>query len=224
MKRDLPVLNDIYEATYEDARGRETTHIYNDGQELRISLRGIEFIGTDFDGFEPIPEHLERSHSLFPLNRTELCSCHLEWTMPLKLEHAGEICTGMLTASLKLGDPAPNGGIEAEVLVLELKTPTQTVRSSNRSEDWFEFKMQELVEQLGEDWHIHSCFTCAFGDYGNILGGHGLFGGIACFRDVKAEYLQVKGKGRGEFFSVWSRRTAFVQETYLCEEYEAKVS
>lgn len=225
VKSDLPVLNDIYDAIYEDARGRETTQIYNDGQELRISLRGIDFTSTDFDSFEPVPEHLERAQSLFTLDHDRyLWSCRLEWTMPLQLEHNGEICTGALTAALKLDDYVPNGSIDSEMLVLKLKTPVQTLKSSGRSGGWFEDEMEELARELDEGWRIRSCFTCAFGDYGNILGGHGLFGAIACFRDVRAEYQKVKGKGRGEFFSVWVRKTAFVQETYLCEEYQAESS
>jgi hypothetical protein len=51
--------------------------------------------------------------------------------------------------------------------------------------------------------------------------GHGLFGGLACFRGNKAGYRAVTGKD--DLFAVWDTMTEFVQETHLCPEFERRV-
>ncbi len=42
-----------YPARYQDAQGEEYTIIENDGKRLRMMVRGVEFVGADFDGLEP---------------------------------------------------------------------------------------------------------------------------------------------------------------------------
>ena len=37
------MLDETYDAVFTDARGRDTTRIHNDGHELRLSLRGVDF-------------------------------------------------------------------------------------------------------------------------------------------------------------------------------------
>jgi hypothetical protein len=66
---------------------------------------------------------------------------------------------------------------------------------------------------------MRACFSCAFSDYSPA--GHGLFGGLACFRGAKEEYAGVQDK-RG-IFELWSRRTEYVQETHVCEEHRPRV-
>ena len=53
--------------------------------------------------------------------------------------------------------------------------------------------------------------NCASSDYSPV--GHGLFGGLACFRDNKEGYRKVKSKH--DLFRVWGTMTGFVQETFL---------
>ncbi|MCE9532807.1 MAG: hypothetical protein K8T89_17050 [Planctomycetes bacterium] len=44
---------------------------------------------------------------------------------------------------------------------------------------------------------------------------------MMCFRNLKAEYLKVTTKK--EFWSVHGRQDRFVQETYLCPEFERRI-
>lgn len=47
---------------------------------------------------------------------------------------------------------------------------------------------------------------------------------LACFRGIKDHYRLVKGKrSPGSIFDVWDERTEFVQETWLCEEFEHRI-
>ena len=211
------MLDETYDAVFTDARGRETTRIHNDGHELRLSLRGVDFAGADFDGLSPVGVPTEQAASLFTLAQGDLCACRLEWTMPLALERDGNRATRALRVMLVLGDPLPTGGVADQSLTLELETPAGMIRSSGKS-GWFEDELLELAAALGEGWRIRSCITCAFSDYSPY--GHGLFGNLACFRDAKDEYLASEGK-QG-LFAIWNRHTDFVQETFLCNEYRAR--
>jgi hypothetical protein len=78
--------------------------------------------------------------------------------------------------------------------------------------------MLDVQNQLPSGTHLRACITCAYSDYSPV--GHGLFGGLACFRDNKSEYLAVRSKA--DLFRIWSKMTGFVQETYLCPEFERR--
>jgi hypothetical protein len=121
------------------------------------------------------------------------------------------------SARLELGNPAPNGGLDREHLTLELRLGGRTYQSSGRS-GWFEDEMLDVQGQLPPGTYLRACITCAYSDYSPI--GHGLFGGMACFRDNKAEYLAVRSKA--DLFRIWGTMTEFVQETYLCPEFERR--
>ncbi len=84
---------------------------------------------------------------------------------------------------------------------------------------WFEDELLDIQKQLPDGVFLKACITCAFSDYSPY--GHGLFGGMLCFRDNKAGYLTVKGKS--DLFRIWSTATEYVQETYLCPEFERRV-
>ena len=63
------------------------------------------------------------------------------------------------------------------------------------------------------------CVNCLYSDYSPH--GHGLFGWMMCFRNLKAEYLKVTSKA--EFWSVHNRYDRLVQETYICPEFARRV-
>jgi hypothetical protein len=66
--------------------------------------------------------------------------------------------------------------------------------------------------------YLKTCINCAFSDYSPS--GHGLFGGLACFRDNKTGYRAVRTKR--DLFGIWITMTGFVQETFLCPEFERR--
>jgi hypothetical protein len=212
------MMSEAYAAVYEDARGRESTVIHNDGRLLRLNLRGIDFEGRDFDGLSPAHGSSEDASLLFTLQHGDLCACKLEWSMPLRLEHDGVEVPGVLSVTLELGEPLPNGRTSAEILSLSLHSLAGSASSSGLT-GWFEDELLEIVGALGDSVRVRACITCAFSDYHPA--GHGLFGGLACFRDAKQEYSEARGK-RG-ILAVWDRRTEFVQETYLCEQYSPRL-
>jgi hypothetical protein len=125
---------------------------------------------------------------------------------------------GVLATHLELGDPAPNGGIDREHLTLKLTIEGRTITSKGWS-GWFDDEMLDIQMRLPQDAYMKACINCAFSDYSPA--GHGLFGGLACFRDNKHGYLSVKTKR--DLFGVWKTMTEFVQETYLCPEFARRI-
>ena len=212
-------MNADYPTRYRDRHGEVATVIRNDGKRLSMTVRGVEFRGSMLDDFEPVGV-VEPAAASFPLDAGSLCSCDIEFEMPLAAVVRGVATEGVLSVRLELGDPRPlpRGGIDREVLTLALSIDGQVYRSAGTS-GWFEDELLDLHRQLPEGVAMKACITCAFSDYSPY--GHGLFGGLACFRDNKSGYLACRGKAG--IFAVWGTMTEFVQETYLCPEYERRV-
>lgn len=207
-----------YPARYQDAQGEEHTIIENDGKQLRMMVRSVEFVGADFDGLEPTLDPADPRLASFTLYRGSLCACHLECVMPLPVVVGQELITGQLQVYLELGHPRPGGnrGIDQETLHLCLSFGGASFWSRGTSDGFFEDELRDIQHALPEGAYLKACISCAFSDYSPV--GHGLFGSLACFRGNKAAYRQVSGKYA--LFAIWDTMTEFVQETYLCPEFE----
>jgi hypothetical protein len=206
-----------YEGTYADRFGVEPIIIHNDGRVLRTTIRGVSFRGREFDGLSPEERTPPGMLSSFTLQHGDLCSCVLECDIPVPVVTGAELAEGRLHVRLRLGEPADNGGLDAETLALSLTVGGDTFHGSGRS-GWFEDELLELQAALPEGTHMKACINCAFSDYSPY--GHGLFGNMACFRDNREEYLSVKTKA--DIFRVWDTLTEYVQETYLCPEFRRR--
>jgi len=207
-----------YPARYRDAQGEEYTTIENDGKRLRMMVRGVEFVGADFDGLEATLDPADPRLASFTLYGGSLCACHLEWVMPLPVVVRQELITRQLQVYLELGHPRPEGnrGIDQEILRLCLSSGGASFWSSGTSGGFFEGELRDLQQTLPEGAYLKACISCAFSDYSPV--GNGLFGSLACFRGNRAAYRQVTGKHA--LFAIWDTMTEFVQETDLCPEFE----
>jgi Family of unknown function (DUF6304) len=207
---------EIYPTKYHDEFGEETTTIQNDGKSLRMTLRGTEFQCSMLDDWEPIPD-IANSASFF-FHHGELCSYILDCEISVPIVENDCISSGTLRVHFELGNPREDGRIDREVLQLELILNGKSFKSSGDS-GWFEDELQEIHTALPQGTYLKSCFNCAFSDYNPA--GFGLFGCMACFRHTKKEYLSLKGKDA--YFQLQDRMAEFVQETYLCLEFEKRV-
>ncbi len=207
----------IYPAKYRDKSGEVLTAIENDGRTLRMVVRGVEFSGPDFDGMEVTRGQNVADLSLFTLQRGELCSCVIECEIPIPVGGA-EITQGVLRVRLELGNPRSEGGLDGEDLRLELTLGNSSFKSSGSS-GWFEDELLEIQRQLPNGVFLKACINCDFSDYSP--GGHGLFGCLACFRGNKEGYRRVTSKHG--LLQIWGTLTEYVQETYLCPEFEKRL-
>lgn len=204
---------------YRDRNGSEPITIDNDGRLLTLRVRGVELAGADFDGLEPVGDGAVAGVP-FELSGGSLCSCVIEWEIPLQAVAAGAEVDCVLHCRLVLGDAAgPAGGVDAEELTVALHA-AGSVYATGRSHGFFETALEDVHRLLPADSYVKACIACAWSDYSP--GGQPLFGGLACFRGVKDAYRGVKTKR--DIFAIWSDRTAFVQETYLCDEFERRGS
>jgi hypothetical protein len=205
---------DHYPAKYSDSSGSEITTILNDGATLRVSLRGLEFVGNDFDSLEPprdaTPEQLGR----FLFHHGCLCWCRIECRIPIPVHDRGRPAQGDLVVELVLGGPTPNGQLDREQLRLVLEYGDQRIASAGTS-GWFEDELLGIQARLPDGVYMKACINCLSSDYSPY--GHGLFGCMLCFRDLKAEYVKVTTKD--EYWPVLERCDLRVQETYLCPEF-----
>lgn len=207
-----------YPAKYQDEFGEEATTIHNDGRSLRMILRGVEFEGAMLDDWVPTNATNHQPTASFPLHRNELHSYTLAFEIPVPVVVDDRTVPGSLRVHLDLGAPKANGSLDREDLLLELIVEGKTFKSCGKH-GWFDDELQEIQPALAEGVFIKSCFNCAFSDYSPA--GFGLFGGMACFRNSKQEYLSLKGKAA--FFNLREKIAEFVQETYLCPEFEKRV-
>ncbi|QSQ22845.1 hypothetical protein JY651_48440 [Pyxidicoccus parkwayensis] len=207
----------LHPGTYRDAHGTEPIVIHNDGHTLSTRIRGCELSGADFDGLTLVGEASAAEAAGLTLNRGDLCACELSCELPLQITTPEAVETAVLRMRLVLGSPDARGGIDSEVLHLELDVRGQTFRSSGTS-GWFEDELLDVQRKLPGGLSLRACITCAFSDYSPY--GHGLFGCMACFRDNKQGYRAAIGK-KG-LFEVWSTLTGYVQETYVCPEFERR--
>jgi Family of unknown function (DUF6304) len=165
-----------YPARYKDRSGEEPTSIRNDGKMLSVTIRGVEFQGSDFDALEPTPGTGPDLLSSFTLQQNALCSCVIDVEIPVPVVTPQGVTEGVLAAHLELGDPAPNGGIDREYLSLRLGLGERVLTSRGWS-GWFEDELADLQKQMPEGTYLKACITCALSDYSPL--GHGLFGGLS---------------------------------------------
>ncbi|MBK8257863.1 MAG: hypothetical protein IPK82_34995 [Polyangiaceae bacterium] len=208
----------IYPGTYSDANGVEPIHIRNDGEKPKVTIRGVEFAGRDFDSLEPVDNTPPENLNLFRLHFGALASCKFAFEMGISVVLNNRECAGVLQVTLTLGDPKPNGALDKEVLVLQLGWEGQSVCSSGKS-GWFEDELLEIQGALPQGAFIKSCINCLYSDYSPI--GHGLFGTMMCFRNIKEQYLAVRTKD--DFFEVQDHHDRMVQETFLCSDFTRRV-
>src|SRR5688500_2075908 len=153
-----------YQTNYQDRFGNEQTVIENDGKTLRMVVRGVEFAGSWFDDFEPLTKSDVAHLASFTLNRGELCSCTIECEMPMLMVSHSEVVQAVLHVNLKLGDPAPNGGLDHEWLGLTLSFEGNSIQSSGKS-GWFEDELLEIQASLPEGVYMKACINCQYSEY-----------------------------------------------------------
>jgi hypothetical protein len=206
----------VYPATYRDEGGEVATTIENNGKSLRMSLFGVEFDGIHFGSFEPVRWSDQTRLSRFSFAYGSLCAFTLELSIPVTvLTDTGEDKQTNLIVQLSIGHPR----LESDDLTLQLKLVLDdTCIESAGDSGWFEDELADIQRKLPDHWHLKMCFGCAFSDYSPY--GHNLFGDLICYRSNKAGYLAVKGKFA--LFELRAPMAEFVQETYLCPEFERR--
>ncbi|WP_328751524.1 DUF6304 family protein [Streptomyces sp. NBC_00285] len=208
---------------YTDRHGTEEIVFESDGRELiRTTIRGVVFESESMDDLGAL--NGEPPEQAFAFFDGGLCSCLLEWQVPMPVEVQGSgVRPGVLHCALRLGGPAgPGRGLDAETLAVTLRLDGREYRNAD-GQGWFEEALVDIQRKLPPGDRLRACISCAWSDYNPV--GSGFMAGLACFRDTKDRYRQVSGKhGPTGIFALWQDLTEFVQETWLCPEFEHRGS
>lgn len=216
---------EIYQANYKDSFGEEKTSIYNDGKDLRMNLRGVDLIGSELDWRFPegAPESMIRKK--FNIFQGYLCSYSLDFGIPIQLVEAGKTHQVILSVHSEYGQRVEgscgpgNYYQEHEILQLELIINNQSFITSGRSHyNTFDEQLTELKTLIPQNVLLNICWSCAYSDY--FIYGSGVFGHMACFREVKDDYLKVTTKQ--ELVRIWEKRTEYVPEIHCCSEFQKR--
>lgn len=217
------MLNEAYPAVYQDDFGKVPTIIYNDGTQLRMNLRGVDFVGIMIDDFEPCSSQETPDLQTFTFFDTKyLCGFTLEWDMPLSVMVNNERHQATLHVHFELGHPLPNGSLDRVGRQLALRVADHTFCSKGNDMSDFGNELADIYRQLPENIYPEICFFCAFSDYFPVAAGE--FGTLCCFRKAKQEYLAtVSPRATHKLFSLFGKNLhEQVQETYHCAEFERR--
>jgi len=207
-----------YPAIYRDAHGEEHTVIENDGQTLRMIVRGIEFVSKAFGSFEFLTAQ-NRDEAIsagFALDRyDDLLAATIIYEMPLMVIVRHEEILGTLTVQVDLEGAGTNAAERpwADPILSLAYNDLQYATGSYSG--CFEGAFLSIQKRLPADTFIKCCFNCAFSGYNPS--GNGLWG-MFCHRNHKEEYLQANNKPL--WFRLNRESAETVQETYLCPEFE----
>src|SRR3712207_1416097 len=98
----------LYAAIYHDHRGAETTTIENDGKQIQMMVRGVEFTGPDPLSFEPVDPDEPRLSSFrlhrFSSGALELCAYSLEYQVSIPIAAGGLLKQGLLSVRAEVGE------------------------------------------------------------------------------------------------------------------------
>ena len=186
--------------------------LINDGHSMTLILEGNRFQSGFLDDFRPEdPASLPTGR--FKLNQWEILDdCTLSFALPLQLiKHGTEVSTG-IQITLKLD--APNDKVDRTAVSVDLLLTNKRIGTFN----CFEGVMEGVIKALPDGYKIKCCYGCAYSDY-NVAGDQ-FFGSMACFRNLKGEYLKVRSKD--DYMAIMDRREMFVQETHVCSEFETR--
>ena len=209
-------MHESYPGVYRDKYGVEQIVIHNDGKALTTTIRGVQFKGTTFDALESVQSLDVERLGLFRFRKGYLDFYSLECIMAIPVVTPKEQVEGLLAIRLRTGEVPSR-----VILSLELKLGEDSYVSKRRGDyksGYFEDELLNLQAELPANTYLKACINCAFSDYSPY--GTDTYASLACFRDNKEGYRNIRSKY--DLFEIWDTMTEFVQETYLCPEFERR--
>ncbi|MCB8921623.1 MAG: hypothetical protein H6662_08580 [Ardenticatenaceae bacterium] len=201
-----------YQATYKDKFGEEKTEVQleENGHQVRIFLRGVEFLGTKFNQLSPNDNNANFKHFLIGDDGC-LQTFNLKCEIPVTVISSDKIDRGLLKITCAINNP------EEDYLKLDLFLNKQSFQSSG-SAYGFEDEMHSLGSKLPTGTYLQICSNCLFSDY-NPYVNSGLMGELVCFVNNKDKKNTNRGKGYPGWHEV---NPVFVQEIFSCQKFEPK--
>lgn len=213
-----------YPAIYQDKRGTENVIITSDGSNMFFTLRGIDFEGSDFEmlGAEEIDD-AKFDYEMFQDGSGDITNFNLTITIPIQLFNADtkNTFTENLVVHIEVGETTTIDGLDSELTSLLLTTSFGEFKVEKKLE-WMEDALIALQNQLPKNIYLKTCLSCKYSNYHPV--GNGMFGGLCCFKNHKAELRQMNNKY--DLMNLWTEERVkneslfFVQETFDCPDHQ----
>jgi len=93
----------IYKAIYTDKFGEENVDISSDGSNMYLTLRGVAFEGTDFEGLSGEIDEIKFQYEYYE-GGADLTNFRITVTFPINIENQQKITTEQITFTYTTGD------------------------------------------------------------------------------------------------------------------------
>lgn len=210
-----------YPIKFVDKFGEEESEISSDGSDMHLTLRGIKFEGSDFEGLSGAVDATKFDYEIFQDGSGDLTNFRMEVTFPIKIDHDSKIHTEQFTVNIEVGKELEIDGLDSIVHTAELDTPFGKFNSTKKME-WFEGAVIEIQNMLPEKTQIKTCLSCKYSNYHPV--GNGMFGSLYCFKKLKNETSAIRDKY--DLMNLWTEEAVknkdicSVQEIFDCPEHQ----
>ena len=210
-----------YKVKYKDKFGEEETEISSDGSTMYITLRSIQFEGTDFEAFEGEVDKRKFDYEMYQDGTGELTNFRMEVVFPIKIYHTKKIVNEKIKFEIEVGKELEIDGLESIVNSIELNTSFGNFKSTKKIE-WFEDAIIEIQNMLPKKTQIKTCLSCKYSNYHPV--GNGMFGTLYCFKKIKNKINTFNNKY--DLMNIWTKEAIGneeifnVQEIFDCSEHQ----
>jgi len=210
-----------YKIIYKDKFGEEKTEIFSDGSILHVTLRGIKFEGSDFEGFKGEVDKSKFDYEMFQDDFGELTNFIMEVVFPIKIEYENKIITEEIKFTIEVGKELEIKELDSIVNKIELNTSFGNFISTKKVE-WFEDAIIAIQNMLPEKMQIKTCLSCKYSNYHPV--GNGMFGSLYCFKKIKKQLRTISNKD--DLIRLWTdeavenKEIFNVQEIFDCSEHQ----
>ncbi|MEO0413933.1 MAG: DUF6304 family protein [Verrucomicrobiota bacterium] len=204
-----------FKLTYSDSHGTEHTHIRSRGRFMETTLRGVDFDCDDMDCLTPKEGQDPKLISQFQFHNRDVCDCLISVEIPVLAKIDQQETEIDFTFTIDLGPPNKERphSLTHRIYTISTILPDETKLESRTGS--IEDSLLQIISQLPDTIELRCCFTCAFSDYSPT--GNCEFGTMLCFRNIKDEYSQLKGKDILDL-----QEDDLVQETDYCKEWQQR--
>ena len=200
-----------YDAIYTDSGGSFPIKIKNDFKYLSFTIRGIDFIATDFDDVEihNIEQRKDAAIQQFTWIKNALSHYSLQIQLPLNIINVG-------TQQLFHCESHLNITMKEEIYTARLNFEL-CGEHYHASSDHFESLFDQIQRQFLGKYRFKNCYGCLYADYSVF--GQAQMGTMGCFKMQKCQYLAVKNK---DDYMRLDDVEFCLQEIYCCEDYNIR--
>lgn len=215
-------------AKYIDKYGEEITSITSDGNTLNIMIRDVLFEGRSFEYLSPKAKSIKELKNKFNFYNDDcLCDCEFVISRPIEIFNGRESFNGLLKINILLGQSMGNAideltNIQTQIL-LDFENEHFITKKYNYPAGGaigdIETALFALKDQLPSGYTLKCCFFCLYSTYSPH--GKNYFGDMQCYRNLKSQYSTPKELKESQFWHNYHPER-YVQETYLCMDYDVK--